>query len=288
MTRTESGVGVSRRRVLRTLGAVGMVGLAGCSRSQAEPVSPTDGSGGGSGSVFQSLSFDLGDLVIGLPEDHGVSRISLLNPDGTVFTSVSPDFAATTARMAVADPEIGRTGYTHYIPGMNELVAKTGDESERQTLSLRPDLSITGVSRFLGRSRPTDAGRVVIRIANQGTAPTWPYQISFEGAPNWTANDPIVEPIGIPLEGEVAKKELIVPPSGEQEFVSTSAPLLYEEDDSVRCVGEQATFRVLVGTMVGPTLSTRVRATANGELNPATLSGQSVCTDSSVQVVNES
>jgi hypothetical protein len=284
---TGSQTGLSRRAVLRGLGGGAMVGLAGCSRSQADPVSPTDIGGGKPGSVFQSLSFDLGDLVIGLPEDHGVSRISLVEPDGTVFTSVSPDFAATTVRMAIADPEVGRTDYTHYKPGVHELVAKVGDETERRSLELSPEVSITNIERYSGGDKPVDAGNITFRLTNRGTAPTWPYQTTFDTPPNWAADNPLSEYIGIQRIETVDGQSVIIPPGEYRTYTATRPPLLYDEGSSVECTEEISEFTLFVGLGDGSVLSRLIRATALGERVHATIHGQYVCSDSAVELIDE-
>jgi hypothetical protein len=277
---------VSRRNVLRALGGTAMVGLAGCSRSEANPVSTTDGAGGEPGSVFQSLSFDLGDLVIGLPEDHGVSQISLVEPDGTVFASVSPDFAATTVRMAIADPEIGDTDYVHYTPGVHELVAKIGDQTERRDLPLVPDVSVERISVYQESVQSGDLGKLVLEIQNQGTAPTWIYDIAFENAPNWTVNRPIKQLAGIPLNGDVTADEVIVPPGQTREFVTSRSPLWFEEDGPSDCSGQEFQFRVIIATAAGDTTSRTVRAVVGGSRKFVTTGDRFVCDGSTIEVVN--
>ena len=279
---------VSRRNILRALGGTGMVGLAGCSRSEADPVSPTDNGGGGSGSVFQSLSFDLGDLIIGLPDDHGVSRISLVQSDGTVFTSVSPDFAATTVRMAVLDirPGVGRS--EHYAPGEHQLVAQIGEETERRRLNLEPVLSITNVELHREGTPQTDTGRVVVTVRNDGAGPTWVYNIVFENAPNWTVNDPLREPVGIPMNGTLSEEEVIIPPGEDRRYVSTSVPLIYDDEDGAEriCDGDVVELRVIVGTVVGPSLSSEIRVVARGDSMPHGWLG-SICSESTLEVIDE-
>lgn len=278
---------MSRRNVLRTLGGAAMVGLAGCSRSQANPVSPTDVGGGEPGSVFQSLSFDLGDLVIGLPENHGVSRISLVQSDGTVFTTVQPDFAATTVRMAIADPEIGDTDYTHYKPGVHELVAKVGDEKERRSLELSPEISITNIGRYSSGNKPVDAGNITFRLTNRGTAPTWPYQTTFDTPPNWAADNPLSEYIGIQRIETADDQSVVIPPGEYRTYTATRPPLLYDEGSSVECTREVSEFTLFVGLGDGSVLSQPIRATAIGERVDATIHGQYVCSDSVVELIDE-
>jgi hypothetical protein len=277
---------VSRRNVLRALGGAAMVGLAGCSRSQADPVSSTDVGGGEPGSVFQSLSFDLGDLVIGLPEDHGVSRISLVEPGGTVFASVSPDFAATTARMAIADPEIGDTDYVHYTPGVHELVAKIGDKTERRAIDLKPNVAITGIRLNGSGESLLDPGKLVVQIENSGSAPTWAHDITFEEAPNWAADTPLSDFPGIPFMGAVPIESVVIPPGGKQEYVSNSAPAVFDEESSVECAGEEFVFEILVGIATGEVLSTSVRLTAEGNPGSGTTGGQFVCGNSGIEVID--
>jgi hypothetical protein len=284
----ESRAGLSRRNVLRAFGGVAMVGLAGCSRSQTDPPSPTDGGGGEPGSVFQSLSFDLGDLVIGLPEDHGVSQISLVGPDGTVFTSVSPDFAATTVRLAVLDirPGVGRS--EHYTPGQHQIVAKIREETERRRLDLEPELSITNMELHREGTPQTDTGRVVFTIRNDGTGPTWIYDIVFENAPNWTVNDSLREPVGIPMNGTSSEDEVIIPPGEDRSYVSTSVPLIYDDEDGAEriCNGDVVEFRAIVGTAVGPPLSSEIEVVSGGNPLPHGWLG-SICSKSTIEVVDD-
>ncbi|WP_254831391.1 hypothetical protein [Haloglomus salinum] len=263
-----------------------MVGLAGCSRSQADPASPTDIGGGEPGSVFQSLSFDLGDLVIGLPEDHGVSQISLVEPDGTVFKTVRPDFAATTVRIAVADPEIGDSDYVHYTPGVHELVAKAGNQTERRSIDLHPEVAITGIRLNEGGDRLLDSGKVVVRIENTGTAPTWAHDIAFEGAPDWTADTPLSDFPGIPFMGGVSADSAVISPGGRQEYVSNAAPAVFDKEASVECAGEKFEFKINVGIATGEILSTSVRLTAEGNPGPETTGGRFVCDSSRIEVLD--
>lgn len=286
MNQSAPKAGVSRRRVLRTFGLVGITGVAGCSRSQADPLSPTKGEGG-SKSVFQSLSFELGDLVITLPEDHDVSQISLIAPDGTAFASVAPDFGVRTVRIATADPQVGRADYVHYKPGVHELVAQVGEETQRRKVELRPELSVSAVTMSRESNQPADLGKVSVRIQNDGTAPTWPFDIAFDGAPNWTVNRPIKQSVGIPMDGNLSEQAIIIPPGEEREFTSVTPPVLFEEDSSVQCSGEEYAFRVLIGVASGDVLSQTVRVATGGERLTATLSGRFACDESTLEVVDE-
>lgn len=286
MSQSVPKAGVSRRRVLRTFGVVGITGVAGCSRSQADSLSSTKGEDG-SKSVFQSLSFELGDLVIGLPEDHDVSQISLIAPDGTAFASVDPDFGATTVRIPVADPKVGRADYIHYTPGVHEIVAKVGEETQRHEFELRPELSVTAITMYRERTQPSDLGKVSVRIQNDGNAPTWPFDIAFDEAPNWTVNRPIKQSVGIPMDGDLSEQALIIPPGEEREFTSVTPPVLFEEDSPVQCSEEEFVFRVLIGVASGDVLSQTVRVTTGGERLTATLSGRFACDESTLEVVDE-
>jgi hypothetical protein len=278
---------VTRREVLRAAGLTGLAGLAGCNQSEASPPdsSPT-GLQPDEDSVFQSLSFDVGDLVIGLPEDHGVSRISLTAPDGTLFQSVRPDFAETTVRLPVADPEIGQTDYVHYTPGTHELVAKVGERTERQSIELRPDLSIVDIDLYRDGDRPIDDGRLVVRIRNDGTAPTWPYDITFVNAPNWGADEPISRLVGLPKVGSGERGKVMIPPMGERDYVTPSTPLLYDKESGITCSGEKSQFSVIIAAAAEPPLKQKVRVTALGNRENATIYEQYVCTDSELEVVD--
>jgi hypothetical protein len=217
-------------------------------------------------------------MEVELVEDHGVSQLNLIAPDGTTYRGTDVATGATAVNIPILDIEPRVGGYEHYQPGSHQLVAVTNEDSKSQSIELNPELHISKVSQYENGERSTDAGNLAITVMNQGTAPTWIYDITYREAPNPTANDDLGEDPGVPqLVTPEEPSEMIVEPASEQTFVGTSSPFLFTDEER-QCNGEYS-LTVIAGKPINGPLEQQVDATVDGEVQSAGLTGEYTCTE---------
>jgi hypothetical protein len=78
----------------------------------------------------------------------------------------------------------------------------------------------------------------------------------------------------------------MIPPMGERDYVTPSTPLLYDKESGITCSGEKSQFSVIIAAAAEPPLKQKVRVTALGNRENATIYEQYVCTDSELEVVD--
>jgi len=204
------------------------LGLAGCaSRGEA---------GGLTGPTFDSLVSDVSigsrDVVVELASSD-VTEVVLIAPDGTVFDSQQVQTGASTVRFQIIEFDSGSNITSHYLPGTYNLVVVADDSDFRQELSLVPDVQITGVRQYREGNSSFDLARIVFTAKNAGTGPTWVYDATFEDAPNYTANNDLINEPSIPyVELPTSEGDYIMSSGEEQSYLITSNPLAFPETES--------------------------------------------------------
>lgn len=270
--------------MLRAIGGAGLAGMAGCA-SEATPGPSSDTRTGGR-SVVQDVVVDAGHLVVRLREDHDVTGVTLIAPDGTLFSEQSVAVGVTTVRLTLLDIQPGLGGYDHYEPGKYELVAVRDQESVRIPVDLQPDLRIVSISQYRDGDRPSDLGKLVVEVENVGTGPTWVHDITYRDAPNWVVNNPLSSDPGIlKLTQPTNPIDAILSPSENSSFVGITTPLLFVGDSTPSC-SSVSEFSVIIGTAVRRDLEVQIRATVSGT---AHLAGprEYTCNETSVQVLSD-
>jgi hypothetical protein len=156
----------------------------------------------------------------------------------------------------------------HYPVGNSQLIAVKSDSSEEQSIELRPDIEVTGVSQYSGQ-KPRSFGNVAISIINRGTAPTWIYDIFYSGVPYSEAKkegNGRGSP-GIYLKEPETLEQAIVPPEAEREFVDTHPPYLFEDESD--CESKLLTSTVYLKLGYRETHSVEINAEFSGNPVPA-------------------
>jgi hypothetical protein len=259
--------------------------MAGCAGEATSGPSSDTQTGGRS--VVQDVAVDAGYLVVRLREDHDVTGVTLIAPDGTLFTEHSVAVGVTTVRLELLDIQPGLGGYDHYEPGEYELVAVRDQESVRVPVDLQPDLRIVSVRQYRDGDRPSDLGKLVVEVENVGTGPTWVHDITYRDAPNWTANDPLTEDPSIPqIEYLSESNQPVIAPDKMFRYLAPTPPLLFSSPDFVGCSGS-AEFYLLVGVAEGEQLEQRVVATLDGQKEDLALIDQYACTAVSAELPEE-
>jgi hypothetical protein len=268
-------------------------GLAGCSSggaSQPDLAANETSSGGAtydssSAPSVEGINFDVQNLVVRLATGHSISDLSLIAPDGTLYTSASVATGQTTVPMQILDVDLMSGGYTHYEPGIHELVLETGSGQESVSIPLEPDLEIVDVGPVENPESPVEYGQLVVTVTNRGTGPTWVYDVAFEDAPNFAANDPLGDNPGVSrLSGIEGPEDLIVIPGSEGHYSSTDVPLLLPDSSEGICASETTTFSLSVGVAQGTPINTRISATADGEPVGDGIRGGVTCSNLSVMI----
>jgi hypothetical protein len=221
-------------------------------------------------------------VVVDLRADADVSELSLIGPDGEAVSSTTVAAGETQVTLPILEvnPEI--TGYEHYTPGEHELVAITEAGEVSRTLPLQPQISIEFVEQYRNGSSSQDLGRVMVILRNQGTGPTWAYDITFNQAPNYSANTDLTENIGLPyVETPSEVSSVQIPPDATRRYISQFAPLILPEDE-YDCNGDVANFSMRVGIASGTVLNADLSASFEGKKEPADITGNVVCNETTV------
>jgi hypothetical protein len=282
---------LTRRSVLHAGSIAFALGLAGCSSGEAsepDPAANQTSSGsatydGSSAPSVEGIDFDVQNLVVRLVPGHSVSDLSLIAPDGTLYTSASVATGQTTVAIRILDVDLMSGDYTHYEPGVHELVLETGAGQESVSIPLEPDLEIVDVEPVENPENPIEYGQLVVTVANGGTGPTWVYDVAFEGAPNFAANDPISDNPGVfVLKSVDAPDDIIVAPNQSQQYSSVNVPLVFSADAG-SCSSIETEFQTKIATATGHILEQSVVATGGGSQRSATFDESFVCSDVSVE-----
>lgn len=270
---------VTRRRWLAVGGSALASLVAGCSGGSEPTPTPE--------SVFRGTSFEGTDLVVDLREDHGVSTVNLIAPDGSLFAEADVATGATRVGLEILRIRPASAGMIHYVPGAHELVAVSGDETETTTVELVPELRIVDVQQFRDGTRGGDFGRLIVEVENTGTGPTWVHDVTHIGAPNRGANVELGRDPGvILLEQDGLPESAIITPGSSRSFEDIVFPLIFRSDDSASCE-DQFTMSVLIGSPVLDPIEQTIQIDVAGEPRTAGLTGQFTCSNVSVEFVGE-
>jgi hypothetical protein len=276
---------LSRRQILTGAG-LGITGiLAGCggleddTRDPQSTEIPTD-------SPITETGFDGTDLVVSLQDDHSVSRVNLIDPEGSLYRGADVAVGETTVRLKILDIRPGVGGYEHYEPGTYELVAVEGEDSSSVTVELEPDIRVVDVQQYRDGEYASDLGKLAVTVENIGTGPTWVYNITYDNSPNSNANIPLETDPGFPqIIDPRTSGELIIPPGDERTFVSSLTPNLFRTDMTPDCTGS-ASYSIVLGIASGGNLTQPVNVRFEGDPESIGIVGQHTCTDIDVQVVD--
>ncbi|WP_336361617.1 hypothetical protein [Haladaptatus sp. ZSTT2] len=235
--------------------------------------------------MFENLTFDGPYLVVELVADHGVSQVNLIDPEGSLYTQTSVATGETRVKLRLLDIKPEGSDYEHYEPGSYTLVADTGNESFSRELELQPELQIEEIAQYTDGTEPSDLGKLAVTVRNTGSGPTWVYEIVYENAPNFGAHQDIGSSPGvIQLRHPTESSSLIIEPNGTQTFVSSSAALLFSDQENPECGGEYE-FTLIIGQALGEPLKQEIRATVDGEVTSAGLTGEYTCSKVSVEIL---
>ena len=261
--------------------------LAGClGRAEKPPEQPP---GNNSDSSIQSVSFDGGEMVIELPDDHDVRRLNLIDAEGELYTQTTVASGETTSRLEILDIRPGLGGYEHYEPGNYELVTVDADgETTSTALELVPDLRIVDISQYRDGERNSDYGKLAVKVENVGTGPTWVYDIRTRGVESQDGwgdfeTDPGIPRINKPHDLD----QLIQNPDQRESYVSVSTPFLFADSAATTCSGSKD-VEIRVDSTAGQSLFSNVSTNIGGELLPVGLVDQYTCSRVSVETLAQS
>jgi len=272
-----TGRPVSRRALLRSGLLCGAATVAGC-LGDGSVSTPSDTAGNPPG-PFDDVSVDGGDLVVELVDNHDVSGLNLIAPDGTAFAETDVAVGARQQRIELLDIRPGLGGYDHYDPGVYELVAIQGDSETTVDVPLEPDLQIVDVGQYREGEKPSDYGRVVVTVENVGTGPTWVYEITYRDAPNHLVNDPLNGDPGVPvLTKPTTASSLILDPNSQRHYVGDTTPFVVSNQSQQTC-SLDTEMTVLVGVADGSNIEYEVSVSYGGSSTSTGLTGEYTCTN---------
>ncbi|WP_254279296.1 twin-arginine translocation signal domain-containing protein [Haloarcula marina] len=264
----------SRRRFLQTVAVGSGVGLAGCLSRGAE----RDGQQGTAESeAISDLSFEGEDLVLTATEGFHGSELHVVDPTETVWAKTSTEHTTGKARIPLLDVDSFGDD-NHYTPGTFQFVFNPREsESYTEHVELVPKISVIRVEQF-GKETPLGFGRIAIAMQNSGTGPTWISDITYEGAPNYAANDEVSTNTFPSLHGIEKPTDAILQPQSSQTYLSRQVPLrfLSEEQD---CSPEDFSMILVVSTPRSDLLRYKIEATKGGKPESVSLIDAYVCSD---------
>ncbi|MCT9098159.1 hypothetical protein [Haloarchaeobius sp. HME9146] len=277
-----------RRRFLAGASLTGAGLLAGClndSNSGEPEASETATTTEELPDVVTEIGFEGMDLVVGLRPDAAVSKLNLISPDGTAFASKSVTRGATTVRIPILELRQLSSRYRHYSPGIHELVVITEDSVKRTQLSLEPDVQLVDIEVNSVARDGLRQGKLLFRMENQGTAPTWIFDITYEGAPNFGANDPLSDFPGLPkLQSPSEAPDLVLGPNEQVELVPESNPLRFSSREYSGCDLGIFEIRALIGVATGEMIQVDLAGQIDGDEINQDLLGEYACSESSVEI----
>jgi len=213
MHNERSDTEIDRRTVLGTI-AAGTVSLSGCSSlgtsentDSKSPAQPPDSS------PIQTISYETThsrtdwtiDLAVELGDSTDVSRLNLVNPDGSLFGQTGVPTGTTKATFTIA----GATAMESIEPGEYTLVALKGEDTlGEHTFSFSPTISI---AEIVSGTEGTELNKTALAVVleNTGNAPGFLRSLVWENGPrtvrqSWDTS---------PYDGEEVRR--FVEPDGE-------------------------------------------------------------------------
>lgn len=267
---------LTRRNLLGVGLTMGLTAVAGCTARRAGAPANVGGGVVAPTSMFAGTGFDGEDLVVRLVDDHDVTGVNLISPDGSLFAQMPVDIGVTTVRLPILD--ITPVRWVHYTPGVHELVAVRGEgEPETMEIEMHPDLRIVEVTQFR-EGEGGEFGQISIRIRNEGTGPSWVYDVAFENPPSWTGRGKIGDDPGIASFVYPDTGDLIIQPDQERVYVSGLRPLIIRNSEQT-CLLDPQEFKIRVARPLEDPLEKSIRAIIGGNVEPAGLTGQYACSN---------
>ena len=220
----------TRRYVLGCI--AGASALAGCASNSA------------TSTQFDQVTTDGTSLIIELETAEGIDQLSIINPDGTAFSTVEA-----TAGQTRYSVELG----TAYTPGEYEINAIVDEEiAATTTMALRPDIEIidAGIGENYPNRMPDSLGQTedvecYVDIQNTGSGATAVQKLLFDGdVPNPTDEN---ESSGIydvnSGGGEV--EQVTIESEEEKRIFSSTLPFSFE-GNGVDCESEPNNGKAIV------------------------------------------
>lgn len=263
---------LSRRSFVR-FGSVGLLtSAAGCLGSD-EPEQKSDPDAGEDTSATQSsiveaIEFEGQDLVVQLEDNHDISKLNLLDPEGSLYTSSSVATGETTVRLQIIEIQSVTHDYSHYTHGEHELaLISDGSINDTVAIDLEPSLEITDVQQYRDGEYDDDYGKLVITVHNSGTGPTWVYDIAYSESPNFAADGDLAESYRYPVfTAPDEPRDLSIPPGESQQYIPVNYPLHFPSTVQQGCDLQSSQMNVLVGGANGQTLRARIGLHPDGDI----------------------
>lgn len=275
----------SRRRFLAWAGTALLAGVTGCSGT-ATRGGGADASAGSSSppaeSVFEAVAFSGPTLVVTLAEEHDVTRLNLIAPDGSTFRQTTVAEGATQIEIQI----VSKTG-SSYSVGEYDLVAVTDASSESMTVELKPEIQVVDVKPEFDEDDGYSSGRLLVAVENVGTGPTWVYNIGFQNAPYRNAPQVIDGVADTTFERPTEGDKEFLSPQTQRTFLKQRGVLVISDSDDVSCTGDTAELTVVVQTPHGDT-EQPIRAQLSGGYHIDDQGAiQHPCRDVQIELVRE-
>lgn len=236
----------------------------------------------GDSSPLTSIEVDSTDLIVRFEEESELSRVNLINEDGTAFAQRSVKQGAGAVRIQLLDPGVRRISENHYSPGEYTIVAVTPEAKFRETINLKPTLELVDVQAEYDDEEQVATGNLEVTVENNGSGPGWVYQIVYDGAPASDANTSLGDHNRVPgLTAPSKPKRALLAPGETQSYIGKTRPLKFSAEDESSCTYSPDNFEMLVGTGLGDTLEARIDAEVSGDVRREW--DYHICTDTSVE-----
>ncbi|WP_435349188.1 hypothetical protein [Haloarchaeobius sp. HRN-SO-5] len=233
-------------------------------------------------SPISSVETTATELVVSLRDDADVSEVNLIAPDGTAFARNSVVTGETAVRIPIVDPGARRFDENHYTPGEYTVVSVTEERSYRTPIQLSPKLRIVDVRPTYDDERSVATGNLAVDVENIGSAPTWVFQVVYDGAPYPEANSGLADYTHIPeLSSPDDTVDTIIAPGETSTFVGFRRPLQFLNEGESECTYDPVAFQMTIGTGLGSNPVANVRATVSGDVRSRW--NYNICSDVSVE-----
>ncbi|WP_157525993.1 hypothetical protein [Halorientalis sp. IM1011] len=284
---------LSRRSFVR-LGAVGILtSAAGCLGPDETNTESDQGAReenlAGQSSLVEAIEFEGQDLVVQLVDNHDISKLNLLDPEGSLYTSASVATGETTVRLQIIEIQSVTHDYSHYTPGEHELaLISDGSINDTVAIDLEPSLEITDVQQYRDGEYDDDYGKLVITVHNSGTGPTWVYDIAYSASPNFAADGDLAESYRYPVfTAPDESRDLSIPPGESQQYIPVNYPLHFPSTVQQGCNLQSSQMDVLVGGANDQTLRARIGLHPDGDVAAVIQHDWYACTAVEAEFVEE-
>lgn len=255
---------ITRRDLLCVGGGTAIISLAGCGgyreEEEGNPNQTPTSEILTADPVFENITFEGKNIVIELADEHSVTRINLIDPDGTTF-----------AEEQVAEGErsieiqILSLSDESYQTGEYKIVATSEDSTQSITVDLSPQIRITEITPQLSGDE-LSTGKLIVRVENTGSGPTWIYNIGYKGAPFEDAPQVIENIADTSFEQPTNTSSEIIHPNEKQKFLKRRGVLIIDDNDAVSCNGDKTEITAVVQTVHG-NFSQKFEARLSGGYN---------------------